>query len=83
MLPPMGASSYSDIMDSLRHRYLEDLRPWLVGFSSREDSTVLASLIVEAVAGSCSNPRLHWARVPQRLPSAWKRIFGERYYPAT
>jgi hypothetical protein len=29
----MGASSYSDIKDSLRHLYLDDPRPWLVGFS--------------------------------------------------
>jgi len=46
----MGASSYSDIKDSLRHLYLEDPRPWLVGFSGGKDSTMLASLIVEVVA---------------------------------
>ena len=51
MLAPMGASSYSDIKDSLRHLYLEDPRPWLVGFSGGKDSTMLASLIVEVVAG--------------------------------
>ena len=50
MLAPMGASSYSDIKDSLRHLYLEDPRPWLVGFSGGKDSTMLASLIVEVVA---------------------------------
>ena len=33
MLAPMGASSYSDIKDSLRLLYLEDPCPWLVGFS--------------------------------------------------
>ena len=47
----MGASSYTDIKDSLRHLYLEDPRPWLVGFSGGKDSTMLASLIVEVVAG--------------------------------
>ena len=47
----MGASSYSDIKSSLRHLYLEDPRPWLVGFSGGKDSTMLASLIVEVVAG--------------------------------
>ena len=47
----MGASSYSDIKDSLRHLYLDDPRPWLVGFSGGKDSTMLASLIVEVVAG--------------------------------
>ena len=51
MLPPMGASSYSDIKDPLRHLYLEDALPWLVGFSGGKDSTMLASLIVEVVAG--------------------------------
>jgi DNA sulfur modification protein DndC len=51
MLAPMGASSYSDIRDSLRNLYLEDPRPWVVGFSGGKDSTMLASLIVEVVAG--------------------------------
>jgi len=51
MLAPMGASSYSDIKDSLRNFYLEDPRPWVVGFSGGKDSTMLASLIVEVVAG--------------------------------
>jgi 3'-phosphoadenosine 5'-phosphosulfate sulfotransferase (PAPS reductase)/FAD synthetase len=40
----MAASSYTDIKDSLRHLYLEDPRPWLVGFSGGKDSTMLASL---------------------------------------
>jgi tRNA(Ile)-lysidine synthase TilS/MesJ len=44
MLAPMGASSYSDIKDSLRHLYLDDPRPWLVGFSGGKDSTMLALL---------------------------------------
>jgi DNA sulfur modification protein DndC len=57
ILPPMGASSYSDIKDSLRHLYLEDTRPWLVGFSGGKDSTMLASLIVEVVAGIPDNQR--------------------------
>ena len=49
MLAPMGSSSYSDIKDSLRHLYQEDPRPWLVGFSGGKDSTMLASLIFDAV----------------------------------
>ena len=40
----MGARSYSDIKDSLRNLYVEDPRPWLVGFSGGKDSTMLASL---------------------------------------
>ena len=51
MLAPMGASSYTEIKDSLRRLYLEDPRPWLVGFSGGKDSTMVASLIVEVVAG--------------------------------
>ncbi|MGO8925765.1 MAG: DNA phosphorothioation system sulfurtransferase DndC [Limisphaerales bacterium] len=47
----MGPSSYSDIKDSLRSLYRDDPRPWLVGFSGGKDSTMLASLIVEVVAG--------------------------------
>ncbi len=53
----MGASSYSDIKDSLRHLYLDDPRPWLVGFSGGKDSTMLASLIVEVVAAIPDNHR--------------------------
>ena len=51
ILAAMGVSSYSDIKDSLRQLYLEDARPWLVGFSGGKDSTMLASLIVEVGAG--------------------------------
>ncbi len=51
MLAPMGASSHNDIKSSLRSLYLDDPRPWLVGFSGGKDSTMLASLIVEVVAG--------------------------------
>jgi hypothetical protein len=50
MLAAMGASSYSDIKSSLRNLYLDDPRPWLAGFSGAEDSTMLASLIVEVAA---------------------------------
>jgi DNA sulfur modification protein DndC len=40
---------FQDIKDSLRQLYLEDKRPWLVGFSGGKDSTMLASLIFDAV----------------------------------
>ena len=33
---------------SLEQLYLEDKRPWLVGFSGGKDSTMLASLICDA-----------------------------------
>ena len=56
MLAPMGSSSYSDIKSSLRSLYLDDPRPWLVGFSGGKDSTLLASLLVEVVAGIPDDP---------------------------
>jgi len=45
----MSSSKFQEIKDSLRNLYLEDDRPWLVGFSGGKDSTLVASLIVEAV----------------------------------
>jgi len=45
----MAALSYKDIKDSLTQLYAEDKRPWLVGFSGGKDSTMLASLIFDAV----------------------------------
>lgn len=44
ILPPMDATSYEDIKSSLRQLYLDDPRPWLVGFSGGNNSTMLASL---------------------------------------
>ena len=43
-------SAYQQIKDRLRTLYLDDPRPWLVGFSGGKDSTMVASLIVETVA---------------------------------
>jgi tRNA(Ile)-lysidine synthase TilS/MesJ len=37
------SSTYREIRDSLCQLYLEDERPWLVGFSGGKDSTMLAS----------------------------------------
>ena len=45
----MASTSYQEIRDSLRQLYVEDPRPWLVGFSGGNDSTMLASLIFDAV----------------------------------
>ena len=42
-------TAFQDISHSLRQLYLEDERPWLVGFSGGKDSTMLASLIFDAV----------------------------------
>lgn len=43
----MAATAYQDIKKSLRQLYLEDNRPWLVGFSGGKDSTMLASLVLD------------------------------------
>ncbi len=40
---------FQDIKNSLRQLYLEDERPWLVGFSGGKDSTMLASLVFDAI----------------------------------
>ena len=45
----MVATAYQDIKKSLRQLYLDDNRPWLVGFSGGKDSTMLASLVFDAV----------------------------------
>lgn len=49
VLAAMGVSIYQDIRNNLRELYLEDTRPWLVGFSGGKDSTMLASLVFDAV----------------------------------
>ncbi len=40
---------FEEIKASLQQLYQEDERPWLVGFSGGKDSTMLASLIFDAV----------------------------------
>ena len=45
----MTTSNYQDIKTSLIQLYVDDDRPWLVGFSGGKDSTMLASLIFDAV----------------------------------
>jgi DNA sulfur modification protein DndC len=45
----MATGSYRDIRNFLSQLYLEDDRPWLVGFSGGKDSTMLVSLIFDAV----------------------------------
>ena len=42
-------TSYREIRESLSQLYLEDDRPWLVGFSGGKDSTMVASLIFDAI----------------------------------
>ncbi len=45
----MAATIFQDIKGSLRQLYLEDERPWLVGFSGGKDSTMLASLVFDVI----------------------------------
>ncbi len=45
----MGVTIFQDIKDSLRQLYVDDERPWLVGFSGGKDSTMLASLVFDAI----------------------------------
>jgi DNA sulfur modification protein DndC len=49
---------FGDIRNRLRQLYLEDPRPWLVGFSGGKDSTLLAALIFEVVASIPQEERL-------------------------
>jgi DNA sulfur modification protein DndC len=49
IITPVAMSPYQEIVRSLRQLYLEDKRPWLVGFSGGKDSTMLASLVFDAV----------------------------------
>ncbi len=42
---------FSEIKNNLETLYLEDERPWLVGFSGGKDSSMVASLIFDVVLG--------------------------------
>ena len=42
-------STYQEIKNSLVDLYTSDQRPWLAGFSGGKDSTMLASLVFDAV----------------------------------
>jgi DNA sulfur modification protein DndC len=45
----MASSVFQDVKGALRKLYIEDNRPWLVGFSGGKDSTMLASLVFDTV----------------------------------
>ncbi|HEX8236834.1 MAG TPA: DNA phosphorothioation system sulfurtransferase DndC [Abditibacteriaceae bacterium] len=45
----MSTKIFNDIKSNLKQLYLEDARPWLVGFSGGKDSSMVASLIFDVV----------------------------------
>jgi DNA sulfur modification protein DndC len=45
----MSSTNFSEIRDNLQTLYLEDARPWLVGFSGGKDSSMVASLVFDVV----------------------------------
>lgn len=48
--PRAGAPTvFSEIVEGLRSLYISDSRPWLIGFSGGKDSTMVASLIFDAI----------------------------------
>src|SRR5258708_7736405 len=54
---PMSRNIYQSIIASLQEMYLNDERPWLVGFSGGKDSTMVASLVFDAVLSVPPNQR--------------------------
>jgi DNA sulfur modification protein DndC len=48
---------FQEIRASLERLYREEARPWLVGFSGGKDSTMLASLIFDAVLSIAAEQR--------------------------
>ena len=42
-------TKYSEVLESLKQLYIDDERPWLVGFSGGKDSTLVASLVFDTV----------------------------------
>jgi DNA sulfur modification protein DndC len=45
----MSGRTFQELKDNLRSLYLDDPRPWLVGFSGGKDSTLVAALIFDTV----------------------------------
>lgn len=45
----MSTVIYTEIKESLSRLYIDDKRPWLVGFSGGKDSTLVASMLFEVI----------------------------------
>jgi DNA sulfur modification protein DndC len=85
-------STYAQIKESLVQLYLADPRPWLVGFSGGKDSTMVASLIFDAVlsvppeertkkiAVLCTDTRVEIPAVADTIEGTLERMrrFSER-----
>lgn len=77
---------FPEIREKLRCLYLEDPRPWLVGFSGGKDSTMVASLVFEAVASIppeertkpiallCTDTRVEIPAVVERIEGTLARM---------
>ena len=82
----MATTAYRDIKESLSQLYLDDPRPWLVGFSGGKDSTMVASLVFDAVlsvppdqrkkpvAILCTDTRVEIPAVAEGVESALERM---------
>ena len=57
IIPGMANATYREIRTSLTQLYLDAPRPWLVGFSGGKDSTLLTSLIFDAVLSVAAGER--------------------------
>lgn len=77
---------FTEIRQSLIQLYQEDSRPWLVGFSGGKDSTMVASLVVDAVLAVpaearrkpvtilCTDTRVEIPAIVEMVESTLRRI---------
>jgi len=89
----MTDSSYAAIRKSLHRLYVDDERPWLVGYSGGKDSTMLASLIFDTVLSVaaaqrakpismlCTDTRVEIPAISERIEGTLRRMqrFSEQH----
>ncbi len=56
--PPTLGTNYGTIKDELQQLYLDDPRPWLIGFSGGKDSSMVASLVFDVVLSLAPEQRI-------------------------